>query len=83
MLKYVSLVTLTLQNAVLILVVRYVRVRPGDMFLPTTAVVLAEFVKLTSCLVIIFVNVSKQRCGGWGELVITVYLHYHWQTGKV
>ena len=63
MLKYVSLVTLTLQNAVLILVMRYVRVRPGDMFLPTTAVIMSEMVKSSCCLVIIFIEVSHAALG--------------------
>lgn len=35
-LKYISLVTLTLQNAVLGLSMRYGRTRPGDMFLSST-----------------------------------------------
>lgn len=35
-LKYVSLVTLTLQNAVLGLSMRYARTREGDMFLSST-----------------------------------------------
>lgn len=35
-LKYVSLVTLTLQNAVLGLSMRYARTRSGDMFLSST-----------------------------------------------
>ena len=36
MLKYVSLVTLTLQNALVGLSMRYARTRPGDMFLSST-----------------------------------------------
>ena len=34
--KYLSLVTLTVQNAALGLCTRYVRTRPGDMFLSTS-----------------------------------------------
>lgn len=49
-LKYLSLVTLTGQNAVLGLSMRYARTRPGDMFISTTAVFLAELVKLFTCL---------------------------------
>ncbi len=55
-LKYVSLVLLTLQNAVLILVMRYVRTRPGDLFKSTTAVILSEAIKFIACLGIIFVE---------------------------
>lgn len=35
-LKYVSLLTLTVQNALLGLSMRYGRTRPGDLFLSTT-----------------------------------------------
>lgn len=35
-LKYISLITLTLQNAILGLSMRYGRTRPGDMFLSST-----------------------------------------------
>ena len=34
--KYISLVTLTVQNAALGLSMRYARTRPGDMFLSST-----------------------------------------------
>ena len=40
-----SLVTLTGQNAVLGLSMRYARTRPGDMFISTTAVLMAEIGK--------------------------------------
>ncbi|XP_060070966.1 UDP-galactose translocator-like [Ylistrum balloti] len=53
-LKSVSLVLLTLQNAALILVMRYVRIRNGDMFMATTAVIISEALKCLTCLVIIF-----------------------------
>ncbi|KAF5294636.1 hypothetical protein FQA39_LY02768 [Lamprigera yunnana] len=55
-LKYVSLVTLTVQNALLGLSMRYARTRHGDMFLSSTAVLMAEVVKLTTCLSIIYVQ---------------------------
>ena len=57
--KYLSLVLLTLQNAALILVMRYVRTRPGDMFFATTAVVLSESFKLLTSLGIILYEVNK------------------------
>lgn len=56
MLKWMSLVTLTFQNAVLGLSMRYARTRPGDLFLSSTAVVMAEFVKLVSCLALTLVQ---------------------------
>ena len=51
-LKYLSLVLLTLQNALLILVMRYVRVREGDMFMATTAVVMSELFKVSKIITI-------------------------------
>ena len=53
-LKYVSLVVLTFQNAILIVSMRYTRVLSGDMYFTTTAVVLSEFSKMVICLIIIF-----------------------------
>lgn len=55
-LKYVSLVLLTLQNALLILVMRYVRTREGEMFVATSAVIMSELFKFFTCLVIILVQ---------------------------
>ena len=48
--RWVSLLVLILQNATLVLVMRYARTRPGNMFFATTAVVMAEVMKLTFCL---------------------------------
>ena len=45
-----------LQNSVLILVMRYVRVRKGDMFLASTAVVMQEVIKLLSSLFLLFIE---------------------------
>ncbi|KOC71103.1 UDP-N-acetylglucosamine transporter [Habropoda laboriosa] len=55
-LKYISLVTLTLQNALVGLSMRYARTRSGDMFLSSTAVVMAEVVKLLTCLILVFIE---------------------------
>lgn len=55
-LKYISLVTLTLQNAVVGLSMRYARTRSGHMFLSSTAVVMSEVVKLVTCLVLVFIE---------------------------
>jgi len=62
-LKYVSLVILALQNAALIIVMRYVRTRPGDMFASTTAVVMTEVLKVTACFVIIWYDEGRSVRG--------------------
>ncbi|XP_057660859.1 UDP-N-acetylglucosamine transporter isoform X2 [Diorhabda carinulata] len=66
-LKYISLITLTLQNAVLGLSMRYARTREGDMFLSSTAVLMAEVVKLATCIVIVYVE-----AGGVVKLFYTI-----------
>ncbi|BFZ09072.1 hypothetical protein BsWGS_12110 [Bradybaena similaris] len=60
-LKYISLVLLTLQNALLILVMRYVRTREGDMFIATTAVIMSEAFKFAACLIIILIQERSVR----------------------
>jgi UDP-sugar transporter A1/2/3 len=57
-LKYISLLTLTGQNAVLGLSMRYSRTREGDMFYEGTAVLMAEMVKLVTCLYLVFRDVQ-------------------------
>lgn len=52
-LKYVSLCILVVQNALMVLSTRYSRTIPGDMYITTTAVVVAEVMKLLTCLVIL------------------------------
>ncbi|KAK1898570.1 UDP-galactose translocator [Dissostichus eleginoides] len=47
-LKYISLAVLVVQNASLILSIRYVRTLPGDRFFTTSAVVMAEVLKQTT-----------------------------------
>ncbi|KAK6619799.1 hypothetical protein RUM43_012144 [Polyplax serrata] len=56
--KYVSLVVLTIQNAMLGLSMRYVRTKPGDMFLSSTAVLMSEIVKLVICIFVVFTEES-------------------------
>ncbi|XP_071477946.1 UDP-galactose translocator-like [Diadema antillarum] len=51
--KYVSLFFLVVQNASLILTMRYTRTLPGDKYFTSTAVVLCEAIKMTTCIVII------------------------------
>jgi len=62
-LKYVSLVVLAIQNAALIVVMRYVRTRPGDMFASTTAVVMTEVLKVVTCFVVIWYEEGKSVRG--------------------
>lgn len=58
-LKYISLSVLVVQNASLILSIRYVRTLPGDRFFATSAVVMAEVLKVLTCLVLILL---QKRC---------------------
>merc|ERR1711997_766167 len=53
-LKYMSLLTLTAQNAILGLSMRYSRTRDGDMFYEATAVLMAELVKFFTCLFLVY-----------------------------
>ncbi|XP_053174198.1 UDP-galactose translocator isoform X2 [Scomber japonicus] len=55
-LKYISLAVLVVQNASLILSIRYVRTLPGDRFFTTSAVVMAEILKVVTCLLIILLQ---------------------------
>ncbi|XP_029361429.1 UDP-galactose translocator [Echeneis naucrates] len=55
-LKYISLAVLVVQNASLILSIRYVRTLPGDHFFTTSAVVMAEVLKVLTCLLIILLQ---------------------------
>ncbi|XP_008316126.2 UDP-galactose translocator isoform X2 [Cynoglossus semilaevis] len=57
-LKYISLAVLVVQNASLILSIRYVRTLPGDRFFATSAVVMAEVLKVLTCLLI---TLSERR----------------------
>ncbi|EDV28459.1 uncharacterized protein TRIADDRAFT_49562 [Trichoplax adhaerens] len=58
-LKYISLFTLTLQTTALVLIMRYSRTIPSKtMYLVTTAVVIAEAMKVITCLLIIFRQVG-------------------------
>ncbi|XP_052780271.1 UDP-N-acetylglucosamine transporter-like [Mya arenaria] len=54
MVKYLSLLALVGQNAMVILVMRYVRTRGGDMFMATSAVVMSEILKCATSMLIIF-----------------------------
>ncbi|XP_051865732.1 UDP-galactose translocator isoform X2 [Pristis pectinata] len=68
-LKYSCLVVLVIQNASVILCIRYVRTVPGDRFFATSAVVAVEIIKLLTCLVLLL----AQRRGNVKELVLHLY----------
>ena len=51
-----SLIVLTLQNASLILMIRYSRTIDGPLYFATTAVVLAETFKLVASLILILIE---------------------------
>jgi len=71
-LKYVSLVTLTVQNAVLGLSMRYARTKPGDMFISTTAVLMSEIVKLIACLSLVWNSEGRSTKKWWQSLDKTI-----------
>ncbi|KAL1021635.1 hypothetical protein UPYG_G00015900 [Umbra pygmaea] len=68
-LKYISLAILVVQNASLILSIRYVRTLPGDRFFTTSAVVMAEVLKVLTCLWIIMF----QRRGNVKEFIALLF----------
>jgi solute carrier family 35 (UDP-sugar transporter), member A1/2/3 len=56
--KYVSLLTLVVQNSSLVLMMRYSRILPGRRYLSSTAVVLSEILK---CMICLTVHIHDQR----------------------
>ena len=72
LLYYYSLVTLTGQNAMLGLSMRYARTRPGDMFISTTAVFMAELVKLITCLGLVWNDEDRSVTKWWNALDRTI-----------
>lgn len=73
--KYLSLIVLVIQNASQVLVMRYVRTRPREMFLSTVAIFFAEVVKLIIC--ILFLTVQEK-----GLIRLTGYCHYYFDVGR-
>lgn len=57
-LKYVSLVTLTIQNASLTLFMRAARTQ-NDLFITSTAVIMSELLKLLTCLLMVYREEGK------------------------
>ena len=80
-LKYISLLTLTIQNASLILTIRYSRTLPGDMYIATTAVVLSEVFKVLACLLIILAE--KRNVRDWLEVLYSTIIGQPWDTLKL
>ena len=77
-----SLVTLTGQNAMLGLSMRYARTRPGDMFISTTAVFMAELVKLVTCLGLVW-NDEDRSVGKWWSALDRTIIKQPMDTVKV
>lgn len=73
-LKYISLAVLVVQNASLILSIRYVRTLPGDHFFATSAVVMAEILKVLACLVLILI---QKRCKMIIVFIVVVLIDYY------
>ena len=80
-LKYVSLFTLTIQNASLILTIRYSRTLPGDMYIATTAVMFAEVFKVLACLLIILAE--KRNIQEWLQVLYSTIIGQPWDTLKL
>lgn len=80
-LKYISLLTLTIQNASLILTIRYSRTLPGDMYIATTAVVFAEVLKVLACLLIILAQ--KRSFPDFFDLLYSSIIGQPWDTLKL
>jgi len=81
-LKYLSLVTLTVQNAVLGLSMRYARTRSGDMFISTTAVFFSELFKLLTCLGLVW-NDEKRSTSNWLAKLHSTIVQQPMETLKV
>lgn len=79
-LKYVSLVTLTVQNAALNLAMRSSRTQ-RELFIASTAVVMAECIKLITC-----IGIIRFEEGSWSRTISsthrTVFVNF-WDTLKV
>mgnify|MGYP002716685603 FL=1 len=70
--KYVSLVVLTIQNAMLGLSMRYARTKPGDMFLSSTAVLMSEIVKLIICVFVVYTEENYNVRGAINKLYLYI-----------
>ncbi len=61
--KYLSLASLTVQNALEGITVRYSRNRPGRLYILSTATVVVEFVKLAASVVILLAEERSVKKG--------------------
>ncbi|CAL8129709.1 unnamed protein product [Orchesella dallaii] len=75
-LKYLSLVTLVVQNAALALSMRFGRTREGDMFLSSTAVLTSEVVKFFICLYVVYCECEKSVDKWIANLKSTIVVNY-------
>ncbi|KIH48939.1 hypothetical protein ANCDUO_20988, partial [Ancylostoma duodenale] len=69
-LKYVSLVVLIAQTTALVLILRYSRTQKneGPRYLSSTAVVMAEIVKMVTCILVLLYNHGWRLSSFQGEL---------------
>lgn len=72
--KYLSLIILIVQNTALVLVMRYSRTVTvnGVKYLPTTAVVLTELLKLTVCVIMVFCEARWSLSYGLSMLYVEI-----------
>ena len=80
--KYISLVVLVLQNAALVLTMRYSRNLAGDMYFSTTAVVATEMMKLVTCMTIILFQMNG-RVGAFVQYLYENIVLQPWDTLKL
>lgn len=67
--KIFSLIIMTILNSTIVLIMRYLRTRKGDMFIATTAVISTEFFKFILSLILVLIN----------EKSIFKWAHYLWE----
>jgi len=76
-LKYLSLGVLVFQTTSLVLTMRYSRTLQGDgpRYLASSAVVVAEFLKILTCVGLVFKDNSTFHCASFSSLrLFSVYL---------
>ncbi|PFX18667.1 UDP-galactose translocator-like [Stylophora pistillata] len=79
--KVWSLIILTVQNASLILTMRYTRTLPGDMYFASTAVMLTEVVKvITSMLILLAERRSMMK---WMKYLYSISVGHPWDMVKM
>ncbi|CAH1392448.1 unnamed protein product [Nezara viridula] len=79
-LKATSLVTLTLQNSLLGLSMRYSRTRDGPMFIASTAVVMTELIKLIASLFLVYCE--HQNFKSWRQALCSRFIFINMDTLK-